>query len=61
MRIKDLEILQKDLKKIIIVDNTPENFVFHKENGIYIKSWYNDRNDTELLDLLKILKDIHDK
>ena len=56
--IKDLGILKTDLKKTLIVDNVPENFLRHKENGIFIKSWYDDKNDTCLLELIPVLKDI---
>lgn len=56
--IKDLTILNTDLRKTLIIDNVPENFLRHKENGIFIKSWYDDKNDTYLLDLIPILKDI---
>ena len=43
--IKDLGILKTDLKKTLIIDNVPENFLKHKENGIFIKSWYDDKDD----------------
>jgi CTD small phosphatase-like protein 2 len=33
---------------MIIVDNSPENFQLQKENGIFIKSWYNDQEDKAL-------------
>ena len=56
--LKDLEILNKDLNKTIIIDNIPENFKKQRANGIYIKSWYNDQKDTALRDLIPILKDI---
>lgn len=57
-QIKDLTILKKDLSKTLIIDNVPENFIKQKENGIFIKSWYDDKNDTCLLDLIPILKDL---
>ncbi len=57
-RIKDLTILSKSLKKVIIVDNVPENFQNQKENGIYIKSWYNDKDDRGLIELLRILEEL---
>lgn len=56
--IKDLSILKCDLKKTIIVDNIPENFIKQKENGIFIKSWYTDKEDICLRDLIPILKSI---
>lgn len=57
--IKDLSLLKHSLSRIVIVDNLSENFELHKQNGIYIKSWYyNDedsQNDTELLRLPGLL------
>ena len=55
---KDLNKLGRDLSKIIIIDNLKENFKKQPNNGIYIKTWKNEVNDSELKDLLKILKDI---
>jgi len=46
------------LNKTIIIDNSPDNFRLQTENGIEIKSWFNDPYDTELLDLIPFLKDI---
>lgn len=54
--IKDLEKVGRDLSKTIIIDNIAENFQFHSENGIYVKSWFNDPYDTVLLDLIPLLK-----
>ncbi len=55
--IKDLTKISKDLAKIIIIDNMPDNFKKQHENGIFIKSWYNDETDRALLNLIPILKD----
>ena len=55
---KDLSKLGRDLRKVIIIDNLKENFKIQPNNGIYIKTWTNDINDTQFRDLLKILKDI---
>lgn len=54
--IKDLNIFNKPLKDILIVDNLASNFKFQKENGILIKSWFGEKSDTELLKLLKLLR-----
>lgn len=56
--LKDLLILNLDLSKVIIVDNTPENFDKQRNNGIFIKSWYNDMSDTALKDLIPFLKSV---
>ena len=55
---KDLNLLGRDLSKIIIIDNIKENFKLQPNNGIHTKTWTSDVNDSELKDLLKILKDI---
>ena len=54
--IKDLQKLGRDLSKMLIVDNSPENFQLQPENGIYIKSWYDDPNDKALEELTKVLQ-----
>lgn len=49
---KDLKKVGRDLTKVVIVDNLPENFQLQKDNGIGIKSWFNDNSqDTEILKL----------
>lgn len=45
---KDLKPLGRDLRKTIIVDNIADNFAKQKENGIEIKGWYFEKEDTEL-------------
>ena len=54
--IKDLSKLGRDLNKTIIVDNVAENFQKQPENGILIKSWYDDPNDDALYELGPLLK-----
>lgn len=44
------------MSKILIVDNNPDNFQYQPENGIYIKSWYNDPQDKALVELGPLLK-----
>ena len=53
---KDLKLLGRDLKKIIIIDNLRENFRLQPDNGLFIKTWTSDVNDTQFKDLLTILK-----
>ena len=53
---KDLNKIGRDLSKIIIIDNLKENFKIQPNNGIFIKTWISDVNDTQFKDLLKILK-----
>ena len=49
--LKDLKVTGRDLSKVIIVDNVAENFQLQPENGILIKSWYDDQEDTALKEL----------
>lgn len=53
--IKDLSNLGRDLDKTIIVDNITENFLLQPDNGISIKSWFDDPDDTALADLAPLL------
>ena len=43
--VKDLLKIERDLSKIIIVDNLPDNFKHQPDNGIFIDSWYGEEND----------------
>ena len=57
--VKDLSKLGRDLSKIIIVDNIPQNFRFQKENGVFIKAfWGEDKMDIALYNLGDILEKI---
>lgn len=54
--LKDLSKIGRPLDSTIIIDNNPQNFKLHKENGICIKSFWGDNGrDTALFDLIKIL------
>ena len=54
--IKDLSKIGRDIKKVIIIDNLRENFKLQQENGIWIKTWYDDFKDTALIELCQLLK-----
>ena len=60
--IKDLSKLGRDLSKIIIVDNMPQNFCLQKENGILISNYFGqDSGDNTLYLLADILLKIAQK
>ncbi len=60
--IKDISRLGRDLDKVIIVDNMPQNFRLQKDNGILISSFFGeDENDNALFNLKKVLIRIYEE
>ena len=53
--VKDLKVLGKNLKDLIIIDNNPISYSVNKENGIPIKTWHYDKGDIELEKLIPFL------
>ncbi|XP_068123505.1 carboxy-terminal domain RNA polymerase II polypeptide A small phosphatase 2 [Hyperolius riggenbachi] len=56
--VKDLSRLGRDLKKTIILDNSPASYIFHPENAVPVQSWFDDMGDTELLSLIPIFEEL---
>ncbi|KNE62805.1 dullard-like phosphatase domain-containing protein [Allomyces macrogynus ATCC 38327] len=56
--VKDLSRLGRDLANVIIIDNSPASYLFHRANAIPVTSWFNDPTDSELLDLVPFLHDL---
>ena len=54
--VKDLSLLGRDFKDIIILDNNPTAYSLNHYNGFPIKSWFDDKNDDELLKICPILE-----
>ena len=54
--VKDLTRLGRDMKDIIIVDNSPVAYALNQYNGFPITSWFDDKNDFELLKIIPILQ-----
>ena len=54
--VKDLSRINRDLKKTIIIDNSPTSYYFHPECALPTISWYDDMNDKELFLFLPILE-----
>ena len=54
--IKDLKKLNRNLKDLVIVDNSPLAYTLDIDNGLPIKTWYEDKNDIELFKISGILE-----
>ncbi|KAI0772575.1 NIF-domain-containing protein [Irpex lacteus] len=52
---KDLSIIEQDLSRVCLVDNSPICYSMNESNGIPIEGWTNDPHDEALLDLLPVL------
>ena len=48
----------RDVSRVIIVDNVAENFQNQPDNGIFIRSWFDDMTDTALDELGPLLREI---
>jgi TFIIF-interacting CTD phosphatase-like protein len=46
----------RKLSDAIIIDNSPPSYMFQPENGMPILSWYEDKEDTKLYELIPALK-----
>ena len=57
--LKDLGILKnRDLRNVVIVDNSIISFSKHLSNGIHVQSYFGQSNDTSLLYLIPFLESI---
>ncbi|KAJ1537598.1 hypothetical protein HK405_014497 [Cladochytrium tenue] len=56
--VKDLGLLGRPLKDVIILDNSPASYIFHLSNAVPISSWFSDQNDSELVDLIPFLEEL---
>jgi hypothetical protein len=51
-----MSLLGRDLKNVIILDNSPTSYYFQPENALASRSWYDEYDDRELYNFLPILK-----
>ncbi len=54
--VKELKNLGRDLKDVIILDNSPMSYCLNPENGLPISSWFQDKNDRELFNIIPLLE-----
>lgn len=52
---KDLSIVEQDLARVCLIDNSPISYTVNEMNGIPIEGWTHDPHDEALLDLLPML------
>jgi len=58
--VKDMTRMGRDMKCIMIVDNSPHSYAFNPETAIPVETWFSDLNDTELRDMIPILEKLAD-
>lgn len=56
--LKDLSLLNRDLKKVIIIDDKPANYQLQPNNGVQIKPFTGDLEDKALYELIPFLETI---
>ena len=57
--VKDLRIIQdREMKDIVIVDNSIVSFAFNMDNGVPISAFTRQKNDEELLYMVSYLEEI---
>ncbi|KAJ7904465.1 NLI interacting factor-like phosphatase-domain-containing protein [Mycena olivaceomarginata] len=52
---KDLTVVDPDLSRVCLIDNSPISYRVNEANGIPIEGWTHDPSDEALLDLLPVL------
>jgi len=56
--VKDLSLLGRPLSRTVIVDNSPTSYMLQPQNAVPVTSWFFNQQDTELRELLPILKQL---
>jgi len=57
--LKDLNKVQREMSRTVLVDNSPISMLLQPDNSILVSSFYTDRDDNALFKLLPILRDLH--
>ncbi len=58
LHVKDLSKVRQDLSKVVLIDNSPGAAAYQPENYIPCMSWFGSQEDTELLDMLVLLREL---
>ena len=58
--VKNLKVLNMNLKDLILVDNNPISYSYNKCNGVPIQTWHFDKTDQELIKLIPVLQFLAD-
>lgn len=58
MYVKDLSEVGRDMKELLIIDNSPTAYLFQPENALPILSWYEDKSDRCLYDYCPFLREL---
>lgn len=53
---QDLSKLNRDLKRVVIIDDESESFKLQPDNGIKVSEFKGDSTDTELVQLIPFLE-----
>ena len=54
--VKEIKRLGRQLKDVVIVDNSPMSYALNPENGLPISTWFEDKEDRELYNISSILE-----
>jgi RNA polymerase II subunit A small phosphatase-like protein len=58
--VKDLSHLGRPIEHTLIIDNSPLSYLFQPENAVPCESWFQDKSDLQLYELLPFLDLIAD-
>ena len=56
--LKDLDFLNRDVSKVIVLENNMKRMRTHPDNGLYLKSWAGQADDQELRKYVEVLQEI---
>lgn len=58
VHVKNLDALNRDLSRVIVIDNDVKQVGLHPQNAVIIPEWTGDPSDTVLLDLIPFLESV---